>query len=288
MNKKELHKLITESIQEVISEGYAAKHYEQQIDKCIPLVMNWKHQCDNGEIRKVNDRGYKVSGNIKINLKPYNKNNEYMQQKFTKNSTIPIHFHYYPETKIANSIMADTKYIAQSPLSKIVVDVFFNKYINERKLKITMLHEMTHVLDFRLGEWKDSWIVGSGIKTYNHQSDSINTLPKYIKMPMYYLWSTSEFNAWQASYDWSDEKGNMTNMIEEIMNYLEQASNDNNPETWEKLKNYLVQSSKTRVIGRTFNQNNKRDFSNTPIESVKHYFLKTSFNKLKKFIQKIK
>ena len=41
-------------------------------------------------------------------------------------------------------------------------------------------------------------------------------------------------------------------------------------------------------IGMVFQQRGKKDFTNTPWQSAKHYFIKTSFNKLKKFIQKVR
>ena len=90
---------------------------------------------------------------------------------------------------------------------------------------------------------------------------------------MYFLWDTSEFNAWQAFVNLNTDLFN--EHFEKIMKYLNEANEINDEETWNKVKNYLAKKIGSRI-------ENKTPFW------VKKYFITTSFNKLKKFIKKVK
>lgn len=285
LTENDIHSMIKECINSVLSEGYSGKYFEDQIDKQIPLVFNWMKGCDEGKYQPKKEGHFTVPSTISINLKPFNRNNGYMQQKFIKNSKINVTYHYLPERQIEGSVCGITNYRNQAKLSKITIDVFFNKNVTPEAMKEAMIHEITHATDFRIGDFRDSWLVGSGIKKYRHVNDLASQLPEYINKPLYYLWDTEEFQAWQSSMG---IVGGIDKFVEMLMKYLEQANNDNNPETWEAFKKYMTINNKTRVLGMVFKQRDKKDFTNTPWQSAKHYFIKTSFNKLKKFIQKVR
>ena len=104
---------------------------------------------------------------------------------------------------------------------------------------------------------------------------------------MYYLWDTAEFTAYQSNYQ--SIYGDLTTFVERLMELIEKAQQCNDPEIWEEFKNYFTVTNSLPTFGNTPVQDpHKKDFRNVSWKNAKKYFIKTSFNKLKKFIQKTK
>ena len=277
-----IDRIIRESINKVITEGYGAVHLEDQIEKRIQPLMNWIESCNNGTCKQLT-----VNDEFKINLKPYQKDGIYMQQKFQKNSKVHVTYTYKPDKVYDTGVIAVTKNRYHRKLREIYIDFFIGKTADANAIRSALKHELTHAMDVRTDEWLNGFFNGT-TKFHQHQllTNEYQEIPNELKELMYMLWDTSEFNAWQTSY--SLKAGGFNGFVEMIMNYLRKAESINDPKVWSAVRAYLVSKNTNFFFGANFGQRGNRDFRRTPLPAVKKYFITTSFNKLKKFIKKVK
>ena len=282
-----INRVIKESIDEVLTEGYSARHIDDQIQKRIQPLMQWVENCRNG-----NDNRMIVNDEFKVNLKPFYKDNVYMQQKFQKNSKIKVKYIFTPDREYEGGICGRTGSRYNTNLYNIYIELFLGSNITPDSLLQGLRHELTHAIDMRISEWKNSFFGGGNIKYRNHQiNDSeYQEIPMELKLLMYVLWDTAEFNAWQSSY--GVKGGDFNGFIEKMMGYLEKANSINDPEVWNAVRYYLVNKNALFppgfIAGGSFGTYGHRDFRRSPLDAVKKYFIDTSFKKLKKFIKKVK
>lgn len=130
-------------------------------------------------------------------------------------------------------------------------------------IKQTLEHEITHLLDKNIQS-------NTSYKAYKHQYNNFpENLNENIAEILYSLWDTSEFNAWQTS------RFDPQKVTDAFVERLKELEVDNDIETWQVLKDYFID-----VFG-------KDKWTNKPLTSVKKYFLKISYDRIKKFSEKL-
>ena len=276
-------KIIKESIDKVITEGYAGKHLDDQIEQRIAPIMKWIKSCNDGSCTQL-----KVNDLFKVNLKPFQRDGVYMQQKFQKNSKVYVQYIYTPNKSYPTKVLAVTRSRYNRKLHDIYIDFYIGNDADENAIRSGLRHELTHAMDMRTDEWLNGFFNGS-TKFHKHQInlDEYQEIPLEFKELMYILWDTSEFNAWQSSY--ALKGGDFNGFFNTMMSYLQKAYDENDPKVWAAVRAYLVSKNSVFLFGSYFGRNKgERDFRNTPLPAVKKYFITTTFNKLKKFIKKVK
>lgn len=279
---RKIDRIISESIDNVITEGYAGKHLSDQIEKRTDPIMEWIKSCNDGNCTQ-----FKVSDVFKVNLKPFQRDGVYMQQKFQKNSKVYVQYIYTPDKSYPTKIVAITKNRYNRKLRDIYIDFYIGNTADADAIRYGLTHELTHAMDVRTDEWLNGFFNGS-TKYHQHQinMDEYQEIPFEFKELMYILWDTSEFNAWQSSY--ALKGGDFNGFFETMMSYLQKAYDENDPKVWAAVRAYLVNKNSVFFLGSYFGKRNGRDFRNTPLPAVKKYFITTTLNKLKKFTKKVK
>ena len=97
-------------------------------------------------------------------------------------------------------------------------------------------------------------------------------VPTYIQWILYTLWNTTEFNAWKSTYNINFDGGD--EYFNNLMGALQKANNYNDLEGWSYIRD-VVSKSATNL-----------SLSNKSPLDFKNYFIKTSFNRLKKMVKK--
>jgi len=263
-----LDEIIAQSIDRVIYEGYSGVHFEDQIDYAvIPKTVKWLQAIKSG----IPNVAKSIYSSFYINLIPFIKNKNVFKDK---NSTISVRVQINNignDYKIHKGIEAMT-YINGNGFA-IVVNI--NPIVDISILRDTLKHELTHSVDHLISNICNYKINRHQLNSF----DAYSNIPYEIKFIMYCLWDTTEFNAWQTSYKYAS--GGFNEFIEQLMNYLRKANDNNDPNVWSELRYYLIEKSSLGSSG-------DRDFRRSPLQAVKKYFITTSFNKLKKYIKKVK
>jgi len=277
-----INRIIKESINKVLTEGSSARYIDDQIQKRVQPLIRWIESCKNGTSNRM-----EINDEFKVNLMPFYKDNMYMQQKFKKNSKIKVKYTYVPDREFEGGVCGQTGSRYNSNLYIIYVNIFFGRNITPDGILQGLRHELTHAVDMRISEWRNSFFGGKNIKYRNHQiTDEYSEIPMELKELMYVLWDTSEFNAWQTSYS---IKGNDFNgFVDRMMKNLKKANEINDPKIWTAVKYYLVNKNTLFLGGGNLGTYGHRDFRKSPLDAVKKYFINTCFKKLKKFIKKVK
>ena len=236
----------------------------------------------------------KLTSSISINLKPFKTDRDLMQKKYLSGNKIPV------DVVIDYGDDASEEVSGKSVRSggSFRIKLFVSSNTTYDRIFYAMLHEVTHSVDKLMKDYMDSWTgarIGSDGKPhsigkyrgYHHQVREENGLPTWMQYIMYYLWDTAEFTAYQSNYQ--SVYGDLSTFVERLMELLEKAQQCNDPEIWEDFKDYFTTTNSLPTFGDTPVQDpHKKDFRNVSWKNAKKYFIKTSFNKLKKFIQKTK
>ena len=247
----------------LLTEGYSGKYFWEQILEIATMFWKKKQYLDGLKDRwdYYYEPSHSMDYRIYISLRPFFKEGE-VDDRYLREKEYGIRFYYRRDIEgnyVKGGFMPR---LLNSPGSyQIVLDVC--RDADFKKVFETLEHEVTHLVDELIKECK-------GIKTYTftHNHMDSNNIPKYIKPILYLLWTTTEFNAWQAN------KGDVSKIFATIMGNLQLANNVNNEEEWSVIRDYV--SSVTK----------KPELSNKSPFDFKNYFIKTSFNRLKKMVKK--
>ena len=257
----DIRQIIHEEVNKLITEGYSGKYAEEWVtNELMPKLTKWFKSVKLGKPNV--ERKFLIS--VFTNGHSFFKNCTMVNRRSSYSLTIK--FYYFPDKNFYHGVAAKTCTPRSLYDKNIDVIVNFNKDGEIPFVYRTLIHELTHVIDFIIARNK----ANKNYFGYSHQDDS--RLPDCIMMVMYYIWDTSEFNAWQA-YVKSDV--NLLNeYFEAVMAYLNEANEINDEETWNGVKNYLAEQNPSMI--------------NKTAAWIKKYFITTSFNRLKKFIKKVK
>ena len=290
ITENDIHSMIKECIHNVLVEGYSGKHFKDKVasfsDKLYKYIVSQKEKGVVGE--------QKLTSSISINLKPFKTDRDLMQKKYLSGNKIPV------DVVIDYGDDASEEVSGKSVRSggSFRIKLFVSSNTTYDRIFYAMLHEVTHSVDKLMKDYMDSWTgarIGSDGKPhsigkyrgYHHQVREENGLPTWMQYIMYYLWDTAEFTAYQSNYQ--SVYGDLSTFVERLMELLEKAQQCNDPEIWEDFKDYFTTTNSLPTFGDTPVQDpHKKDFRNVSWKNAKKYFIKTSFNKLKKFIQKTK
>ena len=260
-----IDRIIRESINKVITEGYAGKYAEYWINnELIPKIGRWLKSV---KTNKPNvDRTFFTS--VYTNGRAFDKRYTMMIRGRNTYSVV-VKLCYFPD-KIFDNGVGGTTYTPQSLNDKnIEVILNINKDAELPFIYRALVHEFTHVIDFING-------IKNGNDTYfgyKHQMELGYAIPVCIMKVMYLLWDNSEFNAWQANVNNNTDLFN--EHFEEIMKCLNKANEIDDENTWNNVKNYLVGKIGSRIENKT-------------PAGVKKYFIDTSLKLLDKFTKKVK
>lgn len=247
---KKIDRIITESINKVITEGYTAKEYEPLINSYGGYIEQWLEQSKRG----LTTRSVKFT--IDLDFTKYNLEGPLQAKGNRLPALITINYDN-GQVSGADGIAGLTNY---EGMFRITLTV--DKRADVEKIKSVLLHEITHVFDGVISIFTNS-------KSHRHQpGGELDVLPRCISDVLYRLWDTTEFNAWQTFYDFN-------RFVEDIMVRLEDANEINNDLVWYMFGLYLTKN-KVRIPN-SYIRNAKR---------LKKYFLDTSFRQLKKYIKK--
>lgn len=157
------------------------------------------------------------------------------------------------------------------------VKLIINSTTTLDELNKLLRHEITHYLD-------DVKSKETKYRTYKHQYSLMDDdLNEDICDLLYTFWDTSEFNAWQSNLLNNGE--NFDEVYNNVVERLRELEMDNNPETWQPLKDYFeyalygVRNKRGEIV---------QKWKDKPLIAVKNYFIRTTYNKLNKFKQKIR
>ena len=139
-------------------------------------------------------------------------------------------------------------------------------------------HELTHKLDYdRLLDMDDN-----GNAYVSHFIDAPkDKLPTCIRKVLYILWNTSEFNAWQSSYNMINTNG-LTG-LKALKYYINQCNSINDPNIWATVGEVL--SETTEIEKQVWNVKNK--YAGKSPQWIKKYFMRVSNDKYNKFVKKV-
>ena len=262
---RKIDRNIRESIDNVITEGYSGRYAENWIkEKIMPQISRW--------LKKVKankpDTDRSFSSVVYTNGKWFDKKCS-MIMRGPNVYTVFVKLCYFPDKIFSDGVGGVTRTPRSSNDKNIEIMFNITKEAELPSIYRALLHEFTHVVDFIIGRKKGN----GGCFGYSHQIEGDNSLPDCIAWPMYFLWDTSEFNAWQTEVNYDTDLFNKH--FEQIMKYLSDANKINDEETWNNVKNYLVGKIGSRIENKT-------------PAGVKKYFIDTSLKLLDKFTKKVK
>ena len=261
---RKIDRIIRESIDKVITEGYSGKYAEDWMNKeLIPKIGRWLKSV---KTNKPNvDRTFFTS----VYTNGYAFDKRYTMMMRGRNTySVVIKLCYFPD-KIFDYGVGGITYTPKSLDDKnIEVILNVNKDAELPFIYRALTHEFTHVIDFITSrkKGKDSYF------GYQHQMELGYEIPSCIMKVMYLLWDNSEFNAWQTNVNNNTDLFN--EHFEEIMNCLNKANEINDERTWNNVRKYLADKV-------------KQSLSNKTSMWIKKYFIDTSFKLLKKFTKKV-
>jgi len=256
---RKIDKIIRESIDKVITEGYSGKYLEDQVNDCVADISNWLNtyaKYQNTELKNY------VFFYLDPSMVGFNR--RYGPYSGEEEILISCYIYYKPDEEYFDGVTGTTKVYEDGTIE---VRISVDNTLNIVNLKSFILHELTHSID-KLIRLKTKY------KVYRHNplGDLMQSkeFPKIIKIIFYHLWDTYEFNAWQT---YSDING----LVNRLNEYIEKAKRIEDKNVWMQVKFYLIQS-KVKPFGYIYE----------PQENVKNYFINTSLKKLKIFKRKVK
>ena len=253
-----IDKIITESINKVIAEGYAGKNLEPIVNTNMNQIGMWLSSAK----RRKSNTPFNFS--VPINVGKYGLRNK-EGKKVVGIYKVPITLNYRNDISLGeNGVGGMTEFDKRT----IKIELIVSKEAKIEIIKSVLLHELTHAVDAFISKV-------TGYKANSHQPDGTFMFGREVSTILYRLWDTSEFNAWQ-SY------GDLNNFVETTMECLEKANEINDTNFWEALGGYLMMNHLIGRGGRMSSRNMRNG------ARVKKYFINTSFNRLKKFIKKFK
>ena len=260
-----IDRIISESIDSVIVEGYSGKYAEDWVSrKVMPKATRWlkavkanKPDVDRRFQTFVYTNGYG------FDEKPS------MMMRGKNLFLVQIVICYFPDRNFVDGIGGATEHpIIDGKNIKILLNV--NNTCEPLAMYKVLIHEFTHVIDIIIGRRNGNpFHYGYVHQKYLFENYS---LPNYITWVLYHLWDTSEFNAKQVDYKSDPDTFNRN--FEILMNCITKANNTDDEKLWEEVKRYLYER---------FNMFFK--FKTTAW--IKKYFINTSFKLLKKFTKKV-
>lgn len=246
-----IDKIIRESINRVITEGYAGKDYEYLVNSYEPNIAKWLDYAK---------RTYIVEPFrfiLNVNVERYNLIAD-DGTKLAGSMPVSVRICYRPDYVLGKHGVGGKTSLSMQGIS---IEVIATKPATIEQVKSVLLHEITHVVDELICMFK-------GYKQYRHQPDDyLSIFPPAVGEVIYRLWDTTEFNAWQTNLD-------LNEFVEDIMEDLQKANEINEPFFWLILGGYLESAAGMR--------------STQSPQRIKKYFLSTSFKLLKKYIKKYK
>lgn len=275
----DIRQIIHEEVNKLITEGYSGKIVEKKLEELYMPIYNWLTGCY-ATYCKTGEDEFSQDYHCVFQLGDILGNEVGNTERLRRDIPIMFTIIYRPTVEIEGNIAARTRSGEVFGNLITLIDLCVCKEINMDNIMNVLLHECTHVIDKHIQKFK-----GTSSSQRVHQPGQMpKYLPVYIQKILYMLWDTNEFNAWQVSYR---NLGDLSDYVQDLMNCLELANRNNNKLVWRMLKNHLVrEQQRTTTGGQTFVAG--RDLSNTPLPAIKKYFITTSFNKLKKFIKKVK
>jgi len=261
---RKIDRIIRESIDRVITEGYSGKYLEGQVDDFVKELSDWINRYAKKQNNPISFPGTFYLDPKIINL--YSPVGSYGEEDIQ----IFCNVCYTPDTTYyKDGCSGSTKFnFDEYGQLESRINIYFDNTFNIIAIKSFILHELTHCIDnfirikSRPKKFHRHSITGELMNSKN--------FPFPIKLLFYHLWDNTEFNAWQTYYDkdW---------LVNRLIDSLKKANEINENMVWIKVHHYLMQS-KIKPMG----------CYETNILGVKKYFIKTSFKLLKKFIKKIK
>lgn len=246
----------------IIQENYSSRHFSQQISDIAKRFMGFKSMVDEmGGCCRM----WQVYP-IKISLKPFFKDG--LPPKYRKEGEYRIQI-YYKDKDDSSKV---TGYYIPGFLHKneyhvqIVLNVPSNATYDD--VYTSLEHEVTHLVDDIIKEY-------AGYKSYDYPNRKMDAegLPKFARMLLYSLWSNAEFNAWQANYQQMYGTAGI-DWLDCMMHYLNRANESNDEEEWRVIQQFVATRTKSEKIRRK-----------SPM-AFKDYFIKTTFKKLKRMVEK--
>lgn len=150
--------------------------------------------------------------------------------------------------------------------------------VTYERLYSILSHELTHKLDYdRLLDMDDN-----GRAYVSHHFDvPKEKLPTCIRKVLYILWNTSEFNAWQSSYNMI--KTNGLTGLKALKYYISQCNSVNDPNIWATVGEVLSETSE--IENQVWDVKNK--YAGKSPQWIKKYFMRVSVDKYNKFVKKV-
>lgn len=150
--------------------------------------------------------------------------------------------------------------------------------VTYERLYSILSHELTHKLDYdRLLDMDDN----GGAYISHHFDIPKEKLPTCIRKVLYILWNTSEFNAWQSSYNMI--KSNELKGLEALKYYIKQCGEINDPNIWATVGEVLSETSE--IENQVWDVKNK--YAGKTPQWIKKYFMRVSVDKYNKFVKKV-
>lgn len=150
--------------------------------------------------------------------------------------------------------------------------------VTYERLYSILSHELTHKLDYdRLLDMDEN---GNAYVSHHFEVPK-EKLPTCIRKVLYILWNTSEFNAWQSSYNMI--KSNELKGLEALKYYIKQCGEINDTSIWTTVGEVL--SETTEVEKEVWDVKNK--YSGKSPQWIKKYFMRVSIDKYNKFAKKV-
>ena len=244
----------------LVNEGYASAKYSKVISRFADQIVDMSEALKSGDIR-----GWKPTGQntyqSKLNLPlPNEKSVEIILNFFADNNKKGNPSGGYDHSD-------DTIKLYLTP-----TNVSYDRLYN------ILSHELTHKLDYdRLLDMDEN---GNAYVSH-HFVVPKEKLPTCIRKVLYILWDTTEFNAWQSSYDMINTNGLIG--LKALKYYIGQCNSINDPAIWTTVGEVLSETSE--IEKQVWNVNNK--YADKSPQWIKKYFMRVSVDKYKKFVKKV-
>lgn len=253
----------------ILREGYAARHYQDEILEVAKRVAEWKQEInlfiqENEKALDKIPRDPTKTEYMYVSNEPFLGNGISKQQVFGKNYMIAFTYYWsYQQGRCEgaylNGHLDDDCYV-----------IWIKIYPNTRIAEIieALTHEVTHLLDAIIHYSKNIPLPAEHASLDMLMS---GPLPYAVKEVLYILWTKTEFNAWQASQNlggWYDAVTRLSSCLEALNTY-------NDVVLWRNVQQTVCS-----------NWQNKRVSSMNPAQ-FKRYFLSTSRRLLENMKRKL-
>ena len=254
--RRVVRNVLSESV--LLSEGYSAKHFESQVREIADDFWKFK---DTQPGEDVVQSKYPIT----ISLKPFFNNGE-VSEKYLQDKTYQIRL-FFDKRLNASNVDGSFKpdFMGYDGLSQISIKIFLNTPYES--LYSALLHEVTHLVDYLIKQCRNT-----NTHTYPINKMLSMRIPRNIAFILYALWGHTEFNAWQSSYKVGSN--NDDDYFNALMGALKMANDNYGEREWSMVRNYVAEVTSNQSL-----------MNKSPME-FKNYFIKTSFNLLKKMVRK--